>query len=364
MKRFIFGATLVILSIYSGTWAMDAQAGDSYFLQPGDSVQDDLLYFGRYLEVNGYVQSDVYFFGEELVLNGHIGDDVLVFGRKAILSGEITGNVFFFGQILELKGVVHGSVRAMGQQLTLLPGARVKGDVFMGGKRISINQAQIDGGFKGGAGEIVLNGTIQKGVQFEGGDVAFGPRFRSRGKVVVTLHQKKSEAIPNAPANLELHYKTRKPFYQRPVSLWLGVSAFIVGLLFVAAFPGANWEMVNIARHQSIKTIGIGALFVIVFPVVALLLIIVPPLTFIFGAFYLTLLYLSKMLGASVLGQILLQQWGKNQNRYLGYALGFVVLSLIGLIPVVGSLVIFIMAFLAVGALLQVMWQQYHKAMS
>ncbi len=365
MKTF-FKLILVSMLVSTSLWSMQVQHAETYSLQSADTVRDDLLFFGNSLDVKGYVQSDVYFFGEEIRFTGHVGDDMLIFGRKAILEGDVDGNVFFFGQILEVKGTVHGSVRAMGQQIKLLPGSHIEGNVYAGGRTIVFDQTVVDGFFRGGAGEVIFNGTIAKGVDFEGGAVEFGKNFRTYGKVLLTVYKQNKNEIANAPANAEITFKSPKPFYKRPIAMWLSISAFVVGLLFVTIFPGVNWEMATIARTEPLKSSGIGALFLLVFPVVALLLIIIPPLALISGALYLTVLYLSKMLGASILGQYILGHWFKKErfNRYVAYILGFVVLLLLGAIPVVGFIVWVIVVMISIGALLQVVWQQYRKGTS
>ncbi|NOX36292.1 MAG: polymer-forming cytoskeletal protein [Calditrichaeota bacterium] len=358
------GLFLTMLSIWITAYsllALDVQGGHAYTLAAGDSVTDDLLYFGRSLEVNGWVKSDVYFFGETIQVNGQIGDDLLIFSRRARILGEVRGNVFFFGQELQVEGTVHGSIRSMGERIQLLPGAVVHGSVFSGSKAFVLDGARVDGDVQGGADNIILNGIVNGNIRFEINEVTFGEQFKSSRSVEITFYREKPASIPNAPPNLIVHVKPTKPFYRHPVKIWLGLSGLLIGLLFISIFPGVNREMAQIAWQHPLKVGGVGGLFLIIMPVVTLLSVIVLPLMFILGGIYLMVLYLSKLLGASILGQWLMQQFLKQENpgKYLAFLVGFFILKAVTWIPYLGTLAYLALAFLGTGALLRVAWRQY-----
>ena len=357
----IFFTIVGIWMAASSLLARDLQGGHAYILAAGDSITDDLLYFGRSLEVNGWVKSDVYFFGETIQVNGYVGDDLLIFSRRARIRGVVWGNVFFFGQELWVEGTVHGSIRSMGERIQLSPGAVVRGNVFSGSKLFVLDGARVDGALRGGAGKIVLNGTVQGNVKYETDEVIFGEQFQSFRSVEITFYKEKPAVIPHAPANLTVGVKPAKPFYRHPFKIWLGVSALLVGLLFISIFPGANREMAQITQQNPLKVGGIGGLFLIIMPVATLLAVLVLPLLFILGGIYFIILYLSQLLGASILGQWIMQRFlhQDHPGRYLAFLLGFIILKGGSWIPFVGTLVYLVLTFLGTGALLLVAWRQY-----
>ncbi len=360
MFRMVITLTLIFSFIRLAP-AMYFEGGGSYTVQPADTVSDDLLYFGRELTVSGTVQSDVYFFGEMLQINGHIGDDVLIFGRRAIIRGEVNGNVFFFGQELKVQGTVHGTIRSMGERIELLPGAVVEGNVISGSKEFRLEGARVTGYLQGGSGIAIFNGTVGRKVNFETESVRFGEQFAAGDSVTITFYKEKPATIPNAPANLIVHVKPARPFYRSPWKIWLGLSALVVGLLIVGLFPGANREMAQLAWQNPVKVGGIGGLFLLIVPVITLLSVVVLPLMFILGSLYLIVLYVGKLLGVSVVGQWMLQRLLQKEhpNGFLAFLLGFIVLNAVTFIPLIGSLVYFVVAFLGVGAMVMVLWRQY-----
>ncbi len=347
-------------------FAMQVRGGDSYTVQAPDTIRDDALYFGRTLNIQGSVESDVYFMGEVLTVDGHIGDDVLIFGRRAIIRGEVQGNVFFFGEELRVEGTIHGSIRSFGKNIQILPGAVVEGNIYSGSKWFLLKKAVVKGSLQGGAGKITLDGSVNGSIDFNATEVEFGPDFRTENSVKLTLPHPVTEPLPKAPANLEIVVKPPKPFYKSPIRIWWAVSTFLMGVLFVITFPGVNWEMGVRARQQWLKVAGIGLVFILIWPVFTVIALIIPPLMFISGGLYLTLLYMSKLLAASVVGQWVGQKlFGGNKRQswppVVAYTVGFIGISLIELIPIVGFLATVLFSALGLGALILVLWQQYRS---
>ncbi len=360
MNRFLAGWWILLIGL-GALHGMDIQGGHYFIVSATDTVKDDLLYFGRSLEMKGYVSSDIFFFGEDIRVEGPVEDDVLIFARRAVLRGEVRGNVFFFGEVLRVEGMIHGSVRSMGRMVVLAPGARILGNVYSGSQTFVLQEARVEGSITGGAGSATFNGRVNGSVTFEANDVQFGSHFQSGGGVTITFLKQRPDTIPNAPGNLEIRERPSKPFYKSPWRIWFFLSALTMGLLFIALFPNAVWEMTLLTATRPLKTGGMGALFFLLFPILTLLSIIVPPLMVTLGAFYLLLVYLSKLLGAGVLGQLLWKRFQPNirPNRYLAYLLGFILVYGVGFIPILGTLFVIAVALIGTGALIQVMWRTY-----
>lgn len=78
------------------------------------------------------VQDNVVSFGGTILVKGRVNDTVIAFGGQIIIEGEVGQTIAGFGSTIELKSTakIEGDVVAIGGDLEKQPGAVVKGDTM------------------------------------------------------------------------------------------------------------------------------------------------------------------------------------------------------------------------------------------
>jgi hypothetical protein len=221
--------------------------------------------------------------------NERVGDVVILNG-DALVNGRVDGSVFALNGDVLVRGSVKNDATAFNGRVTVADGARVGGDVT------SRDAARISAG-----------ATV-------GGDVkSVGRRFALGQVGVVAL-----------------------------VLLWLavGLSTLVFGVLLLLIAPRAADAFADAGRTAVGASIGLGIGAAIGIPIVGLVLlatVVGLPL----GAVILLTLGFLYMLGyvasAYFLGRVILRP---PRNRFLAYLIGWGILTVAGIIPVLNVIVL------------------------
>ncbi len=228
--------------------------------------------------------------GDANVAEGQSVDSVVVFNGKATVDGTVTGSVVVFSGPATISGQVQGDVVVFDGLLTVQDGAHIQGDVFSD-RHVIAPGATVDG-------------TVQSTAKFA---VAAG---------------------------------------WGGVALWIGtviaiaVSLLLFGLLLIWFAPRAADAAVVAGRTAVGVSIGWGAIMIFGLPIIAVLAMVTVvglPIGFAL-LFALGLIYAIGMVaGALFLGRLMV----KTGSRAGAFALGWLIVTILSLIPGVGTLVWF-----------------------
>lgn len=168
--------------------AVPARAADT---RGGDNV-----IIGRGEVVNG----DLYVAGDTVVVDGTINGDLVAIGGMVTLNGTVNGDLLVAGQSIVVNGVVSDDVRAAGQAIRLAPGARVNGDLVIGGLSLETQAGSaVQGDVLLGAYQALLAGQV--GQRVLGGLDRMELRGAVGGDVDVTVSgDAAAAAVQFAPA--------------------------------------------------------------------------------------------------------------------------------------------------------------------
>jgi len=238
--------------------------------------------------------------------NERVGDVVIVNG-DALVNGRVDGSVFALNGDVLVRGSVKNDATAFNGRVTVAGGARVGGDVT---SRDSVR--------------ISAGATV-------GGDVkSVGRRFALGQVGVVAV-----------------------------VLLWLavGLSTFVFGVLLLLIAPRAADAFADAGRTAVGASIGLGIAAAIGIPIVGLILlatVVGLPL----GAVILLTLGFLYMLGyvasAYFLGRIILRP---PRNRFLAYLVGWAILTVAGIIPVLNVIVLLAATVYGLGTIVVAMFR-------
>jgi hypothetical protein len=225
--------------------------------------------------------------------------DVVILNGDARINGSVDGSVFALNGDVTVRGSVSDDVIAMNGRVVAEGGARIGGDVT------SRERARISAG-----------ATVD-------GDVKSVSRRFALGQIGIV-------AI---------------------LLIWfaVGVSTLVFGLLLLLIAPRAADAFADAGRTAVGASIGLGIAAAVGLPLVGLILlasVIGLPL----GAVVLLTLGFIYMLGyvasAYFLGRLLLRP---PRNRFLAYLVGWAILTVAGLIPVVNVIVVIAAAVFGLG---------------
>lgn len=300
----IFSLFVLLILLLMPTGSVYAQGPDpgsggrvifasNYTLESGDTFDGDLVVFGG----NVTIEEDA-----------HLNGDLVVIGGTIYSNGETSG-----------------SVVVVGGQITLDESARVTGDVVtIGGQLARAEGAEIQG-------EVVNN-------------VAPNITIPS-GRIPPTEPDAPSVPAPPevVPPNINVHFNPFAEFFG--IIFWaVGAAAF--SMLLALFLQPQITRTGNAIVTQPLMTGAIGLLSVVVAAV--LFLTILPPLLVVFAWFF----------GIAALGQEVGERFMKAINQEwtpvltIGFGTFLLVLAggVIGLIPCLGGLILFLLGLVGIGA--------------
>jgi cytoskeletal protein CcmA (bactofilin family) len=253
--------------------------------------------------------------------------DLVVFGGNVTIEEDanLNGDLVVIGGTIQSNGETSGSVVVVGGQITLEESARVTGDVVtIGGQLDRAEGAEIQG-------EVVNN---------------VAPNITlPNGRIPPTEPDAPSVPTPPevVPPNINVHFNPFAEFFG--IIFWsVGAAAF--SMLLALFLQPQIIRTGNAIVSQPLMMGAIGLLAVVV--AAALFLTILPPLLVAFAWFF----------GVVALGQEVGERFTKAINQEwspvlkIGFGTFLLVLAggIIGLIPCLGGIILFLLGVIGVGA--------------
>lgn len=240
--------------------------------------------------------------GRLMVPDGETVGTGVIFDGPATIDGTVRNGLVAFNGDVEISGTVRGDVVAFNGVVTLRSGAQVDGDLI-----------------------------TRKAPVVEPGATVTGDQTRIRGR---------------------LDFEGVGFFVSRFV-WWLGysISTLILGLVLLALAPGLDGAIARVLRERVGAAVGLGAAFFFLLPVVAVLLLLtvvgIPlGLALLFG---LGLVYgVGYVAGVHRIGRLVMKP---PKSRFAAFAIGWLILRALALIPVVGGLAWLVAAIFGLGLL-------------
>jgi hypothetical protein len=339
----------------------------------GAPIHGDLIVAGGTVTVNDSVTQDILMAGGTLTLNGYTGDDIRCAGGNIKLSNTTSGDLIITGGVLLLEKT-----------------AQVQGDLISCGGEVTVD-GQVDGKIRDASGIFTLNGKVQD-LESKAGKIIINGVVRGTatlaGNVIETSSQAKFEKdVRYWNSSGTLDYKntadskiTFDPTLEIQGARWqyLGFATLIMviwylgtALLMIAViqylFGDTFRKAAETIKMASIKSLGLGFLFLIGVPVLIVLIgvtVVGIPLGILMLIGYVTVLALATALVA-----IAITHWIHNTYYYTSpwrtakivfAAFGiFIILKLIALTPFIGPFLMLLLACMTFGGVLQhISWKK------
>lgn len=363
-------AAALMLVLVPGTakaieWRSSDQGGD---ITIEERVNDNLFVAGDRITVRGTIDGDLWVAGNQVEIEGRVTGDVYAAGAGVTVSGDVGGDVYACGNQVRVSAPVGGDMVAAGQSVTLAEEARVGRDAVLGATSATL-RGDIGRNVWGGAQDLAIAGSVGGNVSAEVADLTLQDGAEVSGDV---SYRSDREAEVASGAQVRGDIERRPPRTRRTerpsaaAAVLAAILAFVRSLVAFALLTLAFTLLAPLCSRRSAETleasplasIGIGFAVFALTPFVA-------GLVFVFGLFaggwWLGLMLLAAYWIAIVLGVVVAAVFVG--GKLLGMArrdavhptlaglLGILVLLIVGAVPFVGWLVMFVAMLFGLGAL-------------
>lgn len=340
------------------------QVGE-YIVPPGETETKDLYLWAQRISVEGTLDGDVIGWFQTGAIKGTVTQDLNVFAQELTIDGVVGDDVRAFAQSVTINGTVRGDVLVAGANIYITRGSVIEGDLLLGSGTATLN-GTVNGDVKIATGAFEMDGTIG-GNAFVGADGEFtvGENARFGGDLVYKAPSEVSFGPGVVKGTVTFHPDVEKAgerfVFPRAAKVVFHILAFlaaiVAGSVIFALTKDHARRTAEIIRRKPLKSLGIGFIAFICTPIIVLIcfiLVVTAPLGAVVSLAYLAALYLAKLYVAAWLGNMILRRGGREDASPIpGMLLGLVILYALTAIPVLGTLLMFVIIFLGMGALLQ-----------
>lgn len=340
----------------------DSISGDNVIIESSETLEKTSFLSGENVRVDGNINGTTFITGGNVEINGKIDGDLFVAGQSLTVNGTVKGSIFLTGQYMTLNSEVENNMYAVGQGLKIQ--SQTNGNVFLIGQNVSIDEnAVVERDAFIGAGTVYHNGVVNGDFQSSSDSLTVG------GKVSGDLNyssQNQADFSNTSEISGETTWKkigtasTRdmKQFFSiaRITRVLWSIGAALVVWLFVRWVRPTLWaQLADQIMLNPLKTAGFGALGVVFIPIISILLmatIIGIPLSLILLALFSVALSISKIIVFVYLSRFLQTRLnGSNMQAFWLFLLALILLTSLGAVPIIGTILGFLTVAIGVGAI-------------
>lgn len=357
---FILLGILLLLIVCTGeARAFQTIARDTVYIAPAKVLSGPYLLVGQTVRVDGTVDGDVCIFAPEARINGVIKGDLIIAASTIEINGPVEGDIRAVGGKVDLRSDTYGSFTGVADNLSIERDASIGRDLVFSASRFNLH-GQVARHISAIGESIYLDGKVGGNIRLaEAGEVKLGENARISGNLKYSSPKKATIAGGAVVEGSQRWHKVVREKDQ-PYTRYLRVIAGFLGFLlvwWVFRLVSSNlWERLGVQIiSRPWRTLLIGTLLFIMVPWLVIVLIFTAvgaPLGLILGAVYAVVLYLSKIIVASALGELAgrLSGWKVSLHPFWLFLLGLSLTFLLTRLPQVGWLISLMVIWWGMGA--------------
>ena len=361
---------LPALLLVAGPAALGQQAGESVRLS-GD-IAEDTYAAGGVVDALANIDGDLVVAGGRVTVGERVGGDLIAAGGSLTLNARIDDDLRAAGGDIYVGGEIGDDAILAGGNIVIDSDARIQGRAWLAGGRIDIRGA-IGRELKVSAGKIVISGTVAGDVVLTGDSISLLDSAVIDGSLTYRSPNE-ADFAGGATVRGDVSYER----IERPVTGSVAATAVIgIGLLTLLSLllsggllyaigPGFVRSAVSTSRNEPWKCLALGLAVFAATPVVvgiAFTLVIGFLPALVIGAAYLILLFGGFLAALFLVGDIGFGNWKRDQvstaRRLTSFAAALVILLVLGLVPIIGTLLWFALLLLGTGAASLVAYRFY-----
>jgi len=351
-KKILF-CILVILTLLVPTAVLADNETENIIVPSTETIDGPGFYAGKSVQIDGIINGTTFAVGQRVVVNGTINGDLLTGGQEVTINGKIMGNLYIAGQNAEVNGQVMGDTFGAGQTVYYTKSSSLGRDGFAAGQDVNL-AGKIQRKLFAAGDNIDIVGQIGDNAQIEANTLHINDGAQIGGGLSYTSSSQ-AYLAPNAKISGPVDWKKTEPKPTSPKpqrDIYDGVGWFIFStlgaLLFwflISLWRPAFWSATSaIITIEPLKTLGIGALALILTPIAVILLMITIigiPLGVILALVYGVSIWLSHIIVAIFTGYWLAGRfnWPLLHKGVWFVLLGLTLVTILSHLPFVGFLV-------------------------
>lgn len=370
MRHIQYLAVLLLLASLAPAPALAATLASARTLVISEAPADNLYLAGTDVNVTIPLPADLSAVGGTLTISGPVSGDVLLAGGTVEVAQAVEGDLRVVGGRIIVHSSVQGDLMLAGGSVTASSSARdthiVGGTVNLvgSGGKVHVYGADVilSGEFLGDVDVVASDSlTLAEGTRIEGALTYDAPQEASiPSHTVITkgvMYNGASSYLPTV--------EQAKTFAIAGASVFLLVriiAVLIAAGLLAGLFPVFSQQVVDRAlvrtpgRFVLLALLGFG--IVVAAPVLIFILLVSfvgIGVAFLLGTAYVLLLMLGYLYAGILAGAVLARRFMKRSRVTWKFAiLGMLALYLIGVIPVLGDLLTFVLFLAATGAIVSI----------
>ena len=358
----------------SGKDAAKDKGHERVILPAGEIHEGWYFAAGDQVVIEGTVNGDAYVAGGVIDVNGTINGDLLVAGGQLNINGTISDDVRSCGGDIQFDGNVGKNITACGGNITIGKSATINGNALVAGGSFEV-VGMIAQNATVATGNMNVRGTIDGNVDFAGGELSILPGAKVGGNLNAEVEETKNVEIAEGTVlgKVDLITEDMKPSPHilgiQPWQFWFKIiwmcSLLVTGLVIILVFPKQFVGFGSTIVQLPGQTFLWGFVGMIVIPVAAAILFVtivgVPLGIFLLATFF-WILYVSQLSLGIVLGGRIMGMDGKTGwNLFLAFAAGLLIVYMLTFVPYLRVLIYLASLLFGLGAILMALKNEFQK---
>jgi len=328
--------------------AADLRQGADVTVARTETVNDDIYAGAGTISIEGTVNGNVIAGGGTITVAGSITRDLIVGGGTVNVTGHVGGSIIAAGGNLTINGPVAQDVVVTGGAIDVGSGATIGRDLVVAGGMATV-AAPVTRRVQMSAGNLTLKNRVGGDVRgqvdhlkLDGSQIAGNLDYTSNNAVqLVNGARVAGTTIRHTPTDQGGGAGNGFLGWLREL-----IGFFALGLLLIFLLPGISTRAIDTLRSQPWPSLGIGAAILVITPIVALIVFIIGVLI---GGWWLGVLLLpiwilvlaiGYVVSGFLVGRLLFARLGwASYHDALALLGGLFVLTVLGLLPVLGGLI-------------------------
>ena len=367
------GLLLLVVSATPG-FALDVRAvgqENVMTLPASETVDDNLFAAGETVIIDGTVNGDLIAFARRVTINGTVKGNVITGASSVEVMGTVEGTILAGGQTIQINGNVSRNMVGFSQSLTIGKDAHIGGDAAGFGNDTHLNGTVAHSFYAFGIADVA--GSVGRNVTFRGGNLSVLPSARIAGDL--TAYVRRSETVHIDPAAMiggkqSIEISKAPPSKYTTFGFYFGqlihvAAAFVAGILLLLILP--RLRNAGFSSAVSIlKSGGIGFLLLFSIPIAAFIVactVVGLPVAFVAFVTWLLGLYLAKIVLANFIGRSLLSSSSERMSSVaLSLLVGLVLIFIAINLPYIGGLIHFVLVLIGFGTLAMNVYGSFQTA--
>ncbi len=363
LRGLVVSLVAVLLTLFTSlpVLAADLRGGDTITVASGEVVDDDLYIAGNTIIIDGTVNGDLWAFGSTITVNGDVNGSIVAIGQTVNVNGNVGHAVRLVGQTINISGNVSGDLIVFGSEANIASKVKIGGDMLFSAGNVRLN-GPVEKDVKGSGSEVIVANVVGGDVELKVKNLTLTSSANVQGNLTYTSE---NEADIQSGAKVEGKTTHNMPEVKKPapfsgiVGKLIGfLMALVTGLIIILIIPGRSASVADSIRNKPWTSLGWGAVILFATPLAAIVVCITVigiPVGLIALALYAIAIYISQVFVGLFIGRWIIGRFRGTESKAImvgALALGLVILTLLGLIPYLGFWIGLAVALFGLGAIL------------